>query len=183
MHKIFIADIFGRTSELEDLTNSVGGQCEIIDPYDGRLVAFADESEAYTYFMNSVSLNKYCNILMAKLKSVKIPTVLIGFSVGASVLWKISDSLNAERITRVICFYGSQIRYHQKISPCVPVELVLPKFEPSFSIDKFAQNMSEKTNVNVYKTNFLHGFMNPLSKNFNNAAYKSYIKMICENSS
>ncbi|RLD51119.1 MAG: hypothetical protein DRJ05_18775 [Bacteroidetes bacterium] len=63
MHKIFITDIFGRTPELENLTNSVGGEFEIIDPYDGRLIVFADESEAYTYFMDAVSLNEYCNML------------------------------------------------------------------------------------------------------------------------
>jgi len=38
MRKIFIADIFGRTPELEELICSVGGQSEIIDPYSGRLV-------------------------------------------------------------------------------------------------------------------------------------------------
>lgn len=183
MHKIFIADIFGRTPELEDLTYSVGGQFEIIDPYDGRLVDFADEAEAYTYFMNTVSLNKYCNILMTKLKLVGTPTVLIGFSVGASVLWKISDNLNAEFIIKGICFYGSQIRHHQKVSPSVPVELVLPKFEQNLNIDEFAQNMSEKVNVNIYQTNFLHGFMNSHSKNFNYVGYKNYIEWIRESSS
>ncbi len=183
MLKIFIADIFGRTPELEDLTYSIGGEFDIIDPYDGRLIDFADESEAYIHFMDSVGLNRYCNILMTKLKSVETPTLLIGFSVGASALWKILDNLNAECITSVICFYGSQIRYHQNVVPSVPVEFVVPKFEPGFNIDKFAQNMSKKSNVNIYKTNFLHGFMNSLSKNFNHGGYKEYIEWICANSS
>jgi len=183
MHKIFITDIFGRTPEFENLANSVDGEFEIIDPYDGKLIVFADEAEAYTYFMNTVGLDNYCNMLMIKLKLIKTPTVLVGFSVGASVLWKNSDNLNMEFIKKIICFYGSQIRYHQEISPDIPVELVLPKFEPGFNIDKFAQNMSGKTNVNVYETNFLHGFMNSLSKNFNHAGYKNYIEWIGENSS
>ncbi len=183
MNIIFIADIFGRTPELEDLTCSAGGQFEIIDPYGGELAGFVNEAEAYTYFMNTVGLNKYCNIIMAKLKSVRIPTVLVGFSVGASALWQISDNLKMEFIKKVICFYGSQIRYHQDISITIPVELVLPKFEPNFDIEQFALNMSGKTNVNVNKTNFLHGFMNALSKNFNHAGYKNYIEWVRENSS
>ncbi len=178
MHKIFITDIFGRTPELEDLTNLIDGEWEIVDPYAGELIVFADESEAYTYFMNTVGLDRYCNMLMVKLKSIKTPTVLVGFSVGASVLWKISDKLNMEFIKKIICFYGSQIRYNQEVSPNIPVELIVPKFEPSFNIDKFAQNMSKKIDVNVYKTNFLHGFMNALSKNFNHVGYKSYVEWI-----
>ena len=178
MRKIFIADIFGRTPELEELTCSVGGQSEIIDPYSGRFIDFADESEAYTHFMDTVSIEEYCKVLKTKLKLNSTPTELIGFSVGASVLWRISDSLNPEFITSVVCFYGSQIRHHQKICPSLRIELILPNFESNFDVNEFAQNMSEKTNVFIHKTNFLHGFMNSRSKNFNHIGYKYYVEWL-----
>ena len=175
MRRIFVADIFGKTSSLEELSCSVGGQIEIIDPYSGRFIDFTDEAEAYTYFMKNVGIDEYCKILKAKLKSISNKTELIGFSVGASAIWKISDILSPEFTVRAVCFYGSQIRNHLNINPCVEVELVLPEFEPSFNVDELAENLSESANVIIYRTQYLHGFMSYHSINFNHAGYKHYV--------
>jgi dienelactone hydrolase len=76
---------------------------------------------------------------------------------------------------RVVCFYGSQIRTHKHIKPCVRVDLVLPKWEPAFDVEQLARELSTKPNVKIHRTPYRHGFMNLLSKNFSAMAYEKYI--------
>jgi len=180
MYNIFISDIFGKTPALEELVCTIEresdkGQSKIIDPYSGKFMNFTDESEAYSYFMDTIGMNQYCKIVKAKLKSMLTPTRLIGFSVGASALWNMSENLNSKFITRAVCFYGSQIRNYMNINPNLNIELVLPSFESGFNITEFAKNISKKPTAIIHKTDFLHGFMNSCSKNFNQDGYKYYI--------
>ena len=163
---------------MEELACLVGGKTGIVDPYSGRSIDFADESEAYPYFMNHVGIDAYGDVLKAELKPVSNQTELIGFSVGASAIWKISDRIRPEFIVRAVCFYGSQIRHHQEIDPCLDVELVLPDFEPGFHVDALAQQLSAKAHVIIHKTKYLHGFMNPHSKNFNHIGYRHYVEWL-----
>ena len=52
---------------------------------------------------------------------------------------------------------------------------VLPGFESNFNMKKFTENMSEKTKIIIYITNYLHGFMNLHSNILIPAGYKHYI--------
>lgn len=175
MRRILVADIFGKTPALEELARAVGGEAEIIDPYMGNFLDFTYESEAYVHFMKHVGLVEYSDVLKETLKSVSTPVELVGFSVGASAAWMISDGLSSEFITRAVCFYGSQIRRWRHIDPSVEVELVLPAFEPGFDVDELARNVSGKARVRVHKTRYPHGFMNRRSRNFNLAGYEYYV--------
>jgi uncharacterized membrane protein YuzA (DUF378 family) len=175
MRKILVADIFGKTSSLEKLACAVGDHVEIIDPYSGDKLQFTDESEAYAYFMGKVGLDEYCEIIKEQFTSNSEQVEIISFSVGASAVWTLSEILDPSIFIKVVCFYGSQIRHHQNINPRVDVELVLPKSEPSFDVEIFSKNMSKKSRIKIHKTQYLHGFMNHHSENFNPVGYKKYI--------
>ena len=175
MQEIVVADIFGRTPALEKLSVFFGEGTEIIDPYAGERLDFRDESQSYTYFMDRVGLDGYCAILREKLRPVSRPSELIGFSVGASVTWRISDSLDPGCILRAVCFYGSQIRYYRDVNPSVTVDLVWPRFERHFDVDKLAREMALKSNVRTHRTPYLHGFMNPLARNFDRSGFEKYV--------
>ncbi len=176
MHKIVVSDIFGKTSELEELCNALKAQVEIVDPYSGKFMHFKKESEAYECFMANVGIQAYSEMLLQKIASVSNPTTLIGFSVGASVIWKVSGNLNVDFIENAICFYGSQIRNHTEVNPCTNIDLIFPVSEPGFSVSELGNILSKKSRVEVYYTPYLHGFMNSLSKNFSHVGYNEYMK-------
>lgn len=175
MRKLVVTDIYGKTARFEALCRSLGAQTDIIDPYGGQYFNFSEESVAYNHFMNNVGISHYSKILIERLKSISHEIELIGFSVGASAIWKISDRLKPEICKKMICFYGSQIRHYQTINPCIPVELVLPAYEPGFDVDELSKKLSDKTLVKIRKTSYLHGFMNYHSKNYNPEGYRVYV--------
>ena len=162
---------------------AIGDDVDIIDPYDGKYMGFQTEEQAYEFFMANVGLRTYCDILQSRLKKTASPTILIGFSVGASAIWQISESLSTERVKRAVCFYGSQVRHLLEITPKVEVEYVLPMHEPGFRIDELVTRLSDKKNVVLHKTPYLHGFMNKFSKNHNKLGYTKYIDWLRQSAS
>ncbi len=166
MHTIVVSDIFGKTSELEELCDVLKTKIDIVDPYSGKFMCFNEESEAYGYFMKNMGIQEYSELLLEKLNLVSEPKNLIGFSVDASAIWKASEDPKSEIIERAICFYGSQIRNHTEVTPRINIDLIFPEREPGFCVDELAQFLSKKSGVEIHNTPFLHGFMNSLSKNF-----------------
>jgi dienelactone hydrolase len=180
MHKIVVSDIFGRTPALDKLCKALGSDVDVIDPYDGKIMGFQTEDQAYDFFMDNVGLSTYCDLLLSRLEKVRVPISLLGFSVGASAIWQISESLSTEKVKRVVCFYGSQVRHLTEIKPSVVVELVLPAHESGFSVEALENRLSGIKNVVLYKTPYLHGFMNELSKNYSNLGYSEYVDWLLE---
>ena len=114
MNIIVVSDIFGKTPALIKLAEAIGAT-GIIDPYDGVDMSFEDESKAYSYFIEQVGFEQYFSLLQNKLQnqllnSIDDMNVLIGFSIGASAIWKLSDNPAITNVHSGICYYGSQIR-------------------------------------------------------------------------
>lgn len=175
MRTLLVSDIFGKTPALKALAEALSEDAEVIDPYAGAEISFVDEAEAYAYFMKNAGLEKYCQIVNRRVTSISQPARIIGFSVGASAVWILSEVLSPLVCQSVVCFYGSQIRYHTNITPNVHVELVLPKSEPTFDIEAFSRALSNKPGVKTHRTQYMHGFMNHLSINFDAVGYMKYI--------
>ncbi|VFQ45788.1 DUF3795 domain-containing protein [Desulfoluna butyratoxydans] len=175
MRNILVSDIFGKTPDVTELGNELPGTFEIVDPYCGLFMEFKEESAAYQYFTENIGLDRYCEILSKKIDESPGPVTLIGFSAGASAAWRLSETVSPDKVRRVVCFYGSQIRNWRAINPVVPTDLVFAREEPSFSVAELAEALSSKKNVRVHRSQYLHGFMNPASLNFHEAAYASYI--------
>lgn len=178
-HIIIVSDIFGRTSALEKLVSEmqgseVKGSVEILDPYHSQKMEFDNEGEAYSYFMSEVGLDVYTDKLLNRVKASTDSITLLGFSVGASAIWKLSDNPELKHITRATLFYSSQIRHYTNIEPMFPVRLIFPEMETGFSILELINALKPKKNVDIEQTCFLHGFMNPHSKNYNAKAYAEY---------
>lgn len=178
MRKIVISDIFGKTSALDKLCKALGDDVDIIDPYGGKDMGFQTEEQAYEFFMANVGLKTYCYLLQSRIKKAPSPPTLIGFSVGASAIWGISESLTTEKVTNAVCFYGSQVRYLSGIIPNILINFIMPRYEPGFSVDELATRLSDMKNVVLHKTSYLHGFMNELSKNYNELGCAQYIEWL-----
>jgi len=177
---IIISDIFGKTQVLEGLTHLLCINSEIIDPYQGKSLVFTDENQAYQYFVENVGIEDYAKLIKDKLVSVKQPTKVIAFSVGASSVWQVSALIKNKNILDITCFYGSQIRHNVEVKPDIPMKLILPKYEEHFSINELAIKLRGKPNVMLEHCNYLHGFMNKLSVNFNEVGYCYYLKRLKE---
>jgi len=176
-----VADIFGRTRALETIgqgLSEIVPDIRIIDPYKGLDHFFETEAQAYAYFMDRVGLKTYRSVLTQALASPGPDALLIGFSVGASAIWSVSDRPLRRHIQRAFCFYGSQIRQYTGIQPRFDMELVFPVQEPHFDVDELIHTLQTKDRVFCSKAPGLHGFMNERSSHFDPESYAVFMEYL-----
>ncbi|NLU97365.1 hypothetical protein B6N13_04530 [Marinomonas sp. UCMA 3892] len=171
MKTIVLSDIFGRTEALERFTAEISEDALILDPYDSEFMNFKNEEAAYAYFSENVGLGSYTDKLKRVLLEQQDEVLLIGFSVGASAIWNVSDDESITAVKKAICYYGSQIRSNVVCNPRFPIELVFPSMERHFSVGGLIQQLSGNQNVSIRQASYLHGFMNELSVNYDAHGY------------
>lgn len=130
-------------------------------------MGFKNETEAYSYFMEKIGLDTYLAELRKKIELAHSASILIGFSIGASVILKLSNQVSSDVVKRAICFYGSQIRNFTEVIPQIEVELVFLKNESHFDVLELQAHLAKKRNVKTTQVDYLHGFMNYYSNNYN----------------
>ena len=104
---------------------------------------------------------------------------LIGFSVGASAIWQISEKEELPEVLNATCFYGSQIRNNINVNSKFPIHLIFPKSEEHFSVSELTKEIRDKEKVGVEQTDFLHGFMNTHSQNYDQLGYNQHLQALC----
>ena len=177
MSIILVSDVFGVTPALLEISEKLGA-CSIVDPYKGQMMEFQNEAEAYSYFVKEIGLDNYLSSLLKAVESIESQATLIGFSIGASVIWRLSEKEDNNLIKQAFCFYGSQIRNFTQIEPRFKVCLVFPKSEPHFDVVELQDNLRKKANVKTKKVEYLHGFMNYHSNNYNSFGYNEHINLL-----
>jgi hypothetical protein len=175
MHRIVVTDIFGRTDALEEIAGSLSGSVEIFDPYGAKQKEFVSEQSAYDYFSEYVGLESYAQCFHDYLLQVKGPLSLMGFSVGASIIWMNSQAKNERNVSGALCFYGSQIRNFREIIPQFPIKLIFPISEDNFSVPDLIADLTHRNDLQVNQSQYRHGFMNHHSKNFDQGGYSQYL--------
>jgi dienelactone hydrolase len=178
MKTIIVSDIFGKTEALEEIALRLCEPTLIFEPYDGEMMNFQSESDAYSYFSSNVGIDKYSDKLCCFIKPLSEPLRIIGFSAGASAIWKISEREELSKVSNAIGFYGSQIRYYTNINPKFPIKLIFPANEKHFSVSDLIATIRGKGMVKIEQSEFLHGFMNVNSQNYEKVAYNKYIKIL-----
>lgn len=178
MLTLVLSDIFARTQALETLVAQLPGRLKIIDPYNDKAMQFEDEAAAYAHFIRYAGIDRYTEMLNHEIRKSDEPVQLLGFSVGASACWRAACDNSLSHVESAICFYGSQIRHDSNLSPKVKTTLVLPKSEVHFDVSALAQALALKANLQLVHTDYLHGFMNQHSLNFNRAAYEEYTQWL-----
>jgi len=178
MSIILVSDVFGKTPALVQLCEALNAKL-IVDPYDGQNMRFANEADAYAYFMAEIGLEVYLAKLKKTLESSQTVSTLIGFSIGASLVWKLSETVGCDSVKRAICFYGSQIRNLTEVVPQIDVELIFPKSEPHFNVSELLASLTNTPKATTTQVDYLHGFMNLYSDNFNKQAYDEQLELLC----
>ncbi len=178
MNLLIATDIFGQSLHTDELRQQLAhtrNEVTVIDPYFGQRYNFIDEAAAYQHFSETLSIDEYAQELATHIANSNQPVTVLGFSAGATAAWAVAAQLTENTLIKMIGFYGSQIRYLDKLTPNCPCQLVFPKLEQHFNLQPLITNLQTKENVLCTSTPYLHGFMNPLSSNFNQAGYEKYL--------
>lgn len=178
MRTIVVTDIFGKTDALERLCQEITTDFHIVDPYLGIEKGFKSEAEAYDCFMKESGIEAYAEVLEAVLNSQIDPVNLVGFSVGASAIWQLSERLSQLNVQHAAGFYGSQIRHDLSKMPSVNFDLFIPKEEDTFDVGIFSTALANTPNVVFHHTGYRHGFMNQYSTNFDSTALNVYLSWL-----
>lgn len=181
---LIVSDIFGQQHDLDDFACSL--KCNepiiFIDPYQGRYHHFTNEEHAYQTFLQHCGHDDYANIICDILNNItnnNTAIMIIAFSAGASATWRALARLSLNKQANIkyfVGFYPSQIRHHLNLTVNYPTRLFFPQQEMLFSVDSVINVLKKKPSIRCIKTVYLHGFMNPLSINFNLQAKLLYIQ-------
>ncbi len=174
MQVVIVTDIFGRTSGVEQMAELLSRQSVetiVIDPYGGLENSFANEDDAYASFTFHCGHDPFVKLVQQKITDLEGPLLLVGFSVGASAIWRCLnrsgfDDVGARKFHHFIGFYPGQIRNHLSLNPICTTTLIFPKEENHFSVDDVMDTLNTKEGVLCHQVEALHGFMNAYSRNY-----------------
>ncbi len=172
MKILILTDIFGEKAIPSELLTK---DSIILEPYEID-ESIKDEKLLYNNFIKESGHENYFQL--AYKRAVELdPDIIIGFSIGASIAWRLS-SFNFS--SKIICFYPSQIRNHLDIIPKVETTVVFPKKELHFNLDKIIEELRLKKNLELKKSIALHGFMNEKSINYDKSEKFKFVQMILQ---
>ena len=183
MKKILVTDIFGITPAINSLCKLINVST-VVDPYDAKEMDFNNEAEAYHFFIKHIGLDAYVEKLSTIVKECDSQVYLIGFSIGASAIWKLSDIRfdHLHTVKGAVCYYGSQIRHHTTVLPVFKVQIVFPKRESHFDVNALKSKLTKKCknneNVLITQVDYLHGFMNKHSNHFDQVGFDNHVKQL-----
>lgn len=133
---------------------------------DDRIFQYEQEQEAYEYFISEVGFDAPLGKLTEKILDARThfdEVLLIGFSVGATLAWRLSTL----PLQGIICVYGSRIRQYLDTSPSCPTLVILPSYEKSFNVHELKEILDTFPFVQTRQYIGQHGFMD-----FHNANYR-----------
>lgn len=178
MKGLLATDIFGRTDftdrfceELDQVFSSL----KILSPYQDDVYNFSNEADAYRTYTEKCGHKKYESSLSDEIASISEPLYLIGFSAGASAVWQAIGRQVFLQLVGFTGFYPGQIRNHLDLSPCCKSRIVFAREEKTFDVREAAATLSTMPKVQCEISPFKHGFMNPLSENYNQDAERKYL--------
>lgn len=143
---------------------------------------YSEAIEAYQFFINNVGFDfsKDVDRLIGQLKFTYDKVYIIGFSVGATIAWRCCENTDCDGI---ICCYGSRIRDYMSLQPVCPVLLLFAE-QDSFDVDYVKKQLVGKINIDLYKLQASHGFMDQYSNYYNSEQAqisKEYIRKFLKN--
>jgi len=125
---------------------------------------YANSSEAYKYFVDEIGFDIYkeIDLQIKQLKTSYKKVFVLGFSVGATIAWRCSESSLADGI---ICCYGSRIRDYLMFQPNCQTLVLFAEYD-SFNVAEIMAQIKDKKNVEVFKLKARHGFLDKYSRGY-----------------
>lgn len=146
-----------------------------------KTYSYEEEQEAYKNFVENVGFKaaaEKVKSLILKLKKEYNKVFLLGFSIGATIAWILSDE---DKLCHSITgYYGSRIRSYKQINPRCKALLIFSEDEKSFSIDELIGSLKEKKNVQIHVLKGSHGFNDKFSKKYNELSYEKALSLVTD---
>ena len=181
MNTLLATEIYDLNEHVEAMARRLaacGGNVAIVDPYSGARPGLMTEQDAYARFLRDCGPERFAMLVAARAKEWGgEPFCAVGFSAGASAVWALACG-NGPLPAHAFCFYGSGIRHMRELAPRCSVDAVLPCREPHFDVAALGRDLAAHLNVTHHATPWLHGFMNPLSPNFDAEGHALWLSRI-----
>lgn len=164
LHEIYGVNAFIQEQASEFRDDQTVIECIELYP-DQKVFSYAQEQEAYEHFTNEVGFDAPIEKLIRQLRAAIAhyeEVVVIGFSVGATLAWRLSTL----PLHRVICVYGSRIRHYLDLEPNCPTLVLLPSHEKSFDVDNMKHILNNIPFVQTNQFTGEHGFIDCHSTHF-----------------
>lgn len=128
--------------------------------------SYARRQEAYAFFQNNIGDKAYIQLekLTERIRSKYKRIILIGFSVGGTIAWVVSES---GLYDGVVSYYGSRIRDNLYVQPKCGALLIFADKETSFVPKQIEARLKTKADVAVHILPGSHGFLDSFSENYN----------------
>jgi dienelactone hydrolase len=138
---------------------------------------YSQQEAAYSNFIKNVGFDACCKVdkLLEQLRPDYRIVILIGFSVGATIAWRCSES---GLCNGIVGYYGSRIRDYLTVIPKCRVLLMFAENERFFDARqiKLSHEQNKCVTIEVVKGN--HGFCDTFSDNFNPESAKKAQKSV-----
>jgi dienelactone hydrolase len=167
---VILHEIYGINQHMKDV-------CERLSRsgYDVYCPNLVDLNEAYNYDQEAAAYKNFMNVgfqditdtvksLLGTLKLGYRALYVVGYSVGATVAWRLSA--NPGLVDAVVAYYGSRIRDYLDQVPQCPTLLLFPKEEKSFDIQTMIPRLLPIMGVEIHQYQGLHGFTDPRNRNY-----------------
>lgn len=161
------ADIYGVTPALRALATDLGGDVELLSPWEGEGSPQATEQASHAAFVAGPGFDAYAERIA--LAAAGEPVMLVGFSVGATAAWLFAAGRHCHPDSRLVLFYGSRIRNYLDLRPRCRVEAIFAEHEAAFDPHAVAAAIASETVRTVVVPGSTHGFMNALSPGYDAA--------------
>lgn len=127
--------------------------------------AYSQQEEAYRTFKTKVGFDVYSDVcrLLEQIRPNYRHVLLTGFSIGATVAWRCSESGLCDGM---VGFYGSRIRDYPEVVPKCPVLLVFAQEEQNFDAEQIRSLLGRRENIAVRILKGGHGFCDPYADAF-----------------
>ncbi|WP_445495664.1 hypothetical protein [Photorhabdus sp. SF281] len=145
MKFIFLTDIHGISNHVKLIAKRLGGEVSLISPYERENKIPKNKDAMYKYFHNVSSIDEYTCKVRDTLTYINTPVILVGFSIGATVAWRLSNDRDLS-VQHFICIFGSRIRDYLDVKSIKSTSLFFSNDEKYF-IDKI--KYSEKVTIEL----------------------------------
>lgn len=170
------ADIYGVTPALHALATNLGGQAELLSPWEGEGSPYATEQASHAAFVAGPGLEAYAERIA--LAAAGEPVTLVGFSVGATAGWLYAAGQQCHPESRLVLFYGSRIRNYLDLRPRCRVEAIFAEREAAFEPCAVAAAIVSDMVRTEVVAGAAHGFMNALSPGYDATLMQQHIAVV-----
>lgn len=180
-------EIYGINSHIRKVCEALfqdGFDILVPDLLNGKTpFAYAEAGMAYSYFCEQIGFDRafsQVSELLALARPHYRQTYVLGYSIGATVAWRCSETGLCDGI---IGFYGSRIRDYLALEPQCPGLLLFPAQEKSFPVEALMVRLQHFEQIRVLQLAGQHGFADSFAATYNKQsaeqawlAVKSFIK-------